>query len=103
MSENESSYGLNYTFRELEDFLLENPEVSEAAVIPGLDTGSEVYAFIVPSSGIFNPVKLELAFQVKLKSYGLKGIIHYRESLPKSGTGKLYRRELMKKAACWQR
>jgi long-chain acyl-CoA synthetase len=86
----------------LEDFLLKNPEVLEVAVVPGPDTG-EVCAFIVPRSGVFNPVRLELSFQCKLKNYGLKGSIEYRESLPKSGTGKLYRRELMKKAACWQR
>jgi acyl-coenzyme A synthetase/AMP-(fatty) acid ligase len=86
----------------LEDFLLENPEVLEAAVVPGPDPGAEVYAFIVPRSGVFNPVRLELNFQCKVRSYGLKGSIEYRSSLPKNGTGKLYRRELMKKAACWQ-
>lgn len=103
MSEHDYTGGVNYTYRELEDFLLNSPEVLEAAVVPGLDVRSEVYAFVVPRAGVFNPVKLELAFQCKLKSYGLKGSIEYRESLPKSGTGKLYRRELMRKAACWQR
>jgi long-chain acyl-CoA synthetase len=103
MSNNNDAYGVNYTYRELEDFLLNHPEVMEAAVVPGSDVSGEVYAFVVPRAGVFNPVRLELAFQCKLKSYGLKGSIEYRESLPKSGTGKLYRRELMKKAVCWQR
>lgn len=103
MDDNKCACGVNFTYRELEDFLLSHPEVMEVAVVPGPDAGSEVYAFIVPRAGVFNPVKLELAFQCKLKNYGLKGSIEYRESLPKSGTGKVYRRELMKKAACWQR
>ncbi|TEB15552.1 Long-chain-fatty-acid--CoA ligase [Pelotomaculum sp. FP] len=103
MDQNDCACGVNYTYRELEDFLLNSPEVLEVAVVPGPDVCGEVYAFIVPRSGVFNPVRLELAFQCKLKNYGLKGFIEYRESLPKSGTGKLYRRELMNKAACCQR
>ncbi|MDD4237479.1 MAG: hypothetical protein PHT62_02805 [Desulfotomaculaceae bacterium] len=103
MSESYCACGVNYTYRELEDFLLNSPEVLEVAVVPGPEVCGEVYAFIVPREGVFNPVRLEMAFQSKLKSCGLKGFIEYRDSLPKSGTGKLYRRELMQKAACWQR
>lgn len=89
---------VNFNYRELEDYLFSHPAVLEVAVVPGPRAGEEVGAFVVPRPGVFDPDRLEAYFFKKLKSIQMEGFIEYRQSLPKSGTGKLYRRELMEEA-----
>lgn len=89
---------VNFNYRELEDYLYSHPAVLEVAVVPGPGTGEEVGAYIVPRPGVFDPDRLETYFLKKLRSLKLGGFIEYRRNLPKSGTGKLYRRELIKQA-----
>lgn len=90
--------GVNFNYREMEDYLFTHPAVLEVAVVPGPEAGGEVGAYIVPRPGVFDPDRLEAFFFKKLKSLKMSGFIEYRQSLPKSGTGKLYRRELMEQA-----
>lgn len=94
--------GVNFNYRELEDYLFTHPAVLEVAVVPGLGAGKEIGAFVVPRPGVFDPDRLEAFFFKKLRSLKLDGFIEYRKSLPKSGTGKLYRRELMEQASLRQ-
>lgn len=88
----------NFDYRELENFLHTHPAVLEAAVVPGPVPGCEVVAYIVPRPGVFDPDRLKSFFFKKIKSLGLGGFIEYRENLPRSGTGKLYRRVLVEEA-----
>lgn len=94
--------GVNFTYRELEDYLFNHPAVLEVAVVPGPGAGEEVAAFVVPRPGVFDPDRLEAFFFKRLKALKMSGFIEYRASLPKSGTGKLYRRELMEQARARQ-
>lgn len=87
---------LNY--RELEDYLYAHPAVLEVAVVPGPEPGCEVAAYIVPRPGVFDPDRLKAYFLKRLAGLKLGGFIEYRESLPRSGTGKLYKRELIEQA-----
>jgi acyl-coenzyme A synthetase/AMP-(fatty) acid ligase len=88
--------GAIFNYRELEDYLLTNPAVEDVAVIPGLVVGGEVCAYVIPRPGVFDPDRLEAFFLKKLKSLNLNGFIEYRDSLPRSDTGKLYIRMLLK-------
>lgn len=90
--------GVNFNYRELEDYLLTHPAVLEAAVVPGPGPGFEVAAYVVPRPGVFDPDRLETFFLKKLRTLRMSGFVEYRERLPRSGTGKLYRRELVEQA-----
>lgn len=91
-----------FNYRELEQYLYNHPAVLDVAVVPGPGVGEEVAAFIVPRPGVFDPRRLEAFFSRKLKSLKIGGFVEYRENLPRSGTGKLYRRELMEQAGLRQ-
>ena len=84
-----------FNCQELENFLLSHPAVGEAAVVPVPKAGEEVRAYIVPRPGVFDPVRLLAFFREKLCRSNLSGAIEYRESLPTSATGKIYRRKLV--------
>jgi len=83
-----------FNCREMEDFLLSHPAVGEVAVVPGTKTGEEVRAYIVPQPGVFDPDRLLAFFREKLARLNRSGAIEYRESLPMTATGKIYRLEL---------
>lgn len=94
--------GYNIYPREVEEVLFEHPAVREAMVIgvPDSYRGETVKAFIVPKPGAA-PTSDEIgAFcRERLASYKVPRLVVFRESLPKSGVGKLLRRELRREEA----
>jgi long-chain acyl-CoA synthetase len=94
------SGGSNIYPREIEDVLLEDPDVAEAAVIglPDPEWGESVMAVLVAAPG----AALDL---VRLESLCLNRIARFKrpkhwrvvDSLPKNGAGKVLKRELRKR------
>jgi long-chain acyl-CoA synthetase len=92
--------GLNVYPRDVEEVLFEHPAVAEAAVIgrPDTEYGEEVIAFVVLRHGANAEAEEILAFCAeRLAKYKTPKEIHYTASLPKSGVGKVVRRELRDK------
>jgi long-chain acyl-CoA synthetase len=92
--------GLNVYPRDVEEVLFEHPAVAEAAVIgrPDPQYGEEVIAFVVLRHGANAGAEEILAFCAeRLAKYKTPKEIHYTASLPKSGVGKVVRRELRDK------
>ena len=99
------SGGENVYSTEVEDALYRHPAVLEAAVfgIPDADWGEAVHAVVVPRPGHEQPDPAELiAFcRQQIAAYKVpKRIELRREPLPKSGPGKVLKREL--RAPFWQ-
>ncbi len=82
---------------EIENRLVEHPEVADAAVI-GVDhqtLGQEVKAFIVPTPGCDPSIDDIRRFVGEaLASFKVPTYVEFREALPYSATGKLLKREL---------
>lgn len=85
-----------FNCRELEDYLLTYPCVLDVAVLPGPEAGEIVKAYVVPGPGVFDPRRLEDYFSKKLSCKNMNGTIEYRDSIPRSNTGKLYIRRLLR-------
>ncbi|MGH8877256.1 MAG: acyl-CoA synthetase [Stackebrandtia sp.] len=83
---------------EIENALLDHPEVAEAAVTgePDDDLGERVVAWIVPSDPERPPSTETLAEHVaaKLAPHKRPRAVHFRTSLPRNDMGKLMKREL---------
>lgn len=83
--------------KEVEDALCELPEVAEAAVI-GVDDpidGMAVKAFVVPSDGAaLSEEVIRHHCRARLDNYMVPKFVEFRESLPKTGSGKIRRRDL---------
>lgn len=82
---------------EIENRLVEHPEIGDAAVI-GVDhqtLGQEVKAFVVPSPGC-NPSVDDIRRFVgeALAAFKVPSYVEFRDSLPYNATGKLLKREL---------
>jgi long-chain acyl-CoA synthetase len=90
------SGGANIYPREIEDVLLEHPEVAEVAVIgvPDPEWGESVMALIVPRDGVVDVAALEALCLRRIARF--KRPKHWRVvgSLPKNGAGKVLKREL---------
>ena len=89
--------GLNVYPRDIEEVLFKHPAVAEAAVIgrPDSDYGEEVIAFVVLRAGARASEADILAFcGERLAKYKTPKQVIFTGSLPKSGVGKVMRREL---------
>jgi long-chain acyl-CoA synthetase len=91
--------GYNIYPRELEDVLIRHPAVMEVAVagIPDPRRGETVKAWIVPVAGAA-VTKDEIITWSKsqLAAYKYPRLVEFRDELPKSGVGKVLKRELVK-------
>ena len=89
--------GLNVYPRDIEEVLFEHPAIAEAAVIgrPDSQYGEEVVAFVVLRRESEVGADEILAFcRERLAKYKAPKEVHFLSSLPKSGVGKVVRREL---------
>jgi long-chain acyl-CoA synthetase len=89
--------GFNVYPREIEEVLYGHPAVAEAAVI-GVkheSHGEEVKAVLALKVGKTATADEIIAFcKEKLAAYKYPRIIEFRDSLPKTATGKILKREL---------
>ncbi len=93
--------GYNVYPREVEEVLIEHPEVSLCAVIgiPHDRHGEEVKAFIVRRPGSDLTAEAVIAFaREHLAAYKYPRIVEFRDSLPMSATGKILKTRLRESA-----
>lgn len=91
--------GENIYPREIEELLYAYPAVSEVAVIgvPDKLRGTIVRAYIVPKDGqLLEKKMLQKYLQKKLAAYKIPREFIFVESLPKTSTGKILKKELHK-------
>lgn len=94
------SGGVNIYPQEIEDVLLSHPSVLDAAVfgVPNEDFGEEVKAVVQPLASVEGDDTLREALmdlcRRRLSSIKCPRSIDFRASLPRSATGKLYKRRL---------
>lgn len=89
--------GLNVYPRDIEEVLFEHPGIAEAAVIGRADPeyGEEVVAFVVLRQGATDSEAEILAYcRERLAKYKAPKQVFFMATLPKSGVGKVMRREL---------
>jgi len=93
--------GENIYPREIEELLYTCPDVAEAAVIgvPDKLRGTTVRAYIVPAEGsILNKKSLQGYLQNKIAAYKIPREFIIVNTLPKSSTGKILKKELRQQA-----
>ena len=89
--------GENIFPAEVENALYEHPEIAEAAVVgvPHEVYGEDVVAFVVPSRGVELTEEQVIDFvKTRLSKFKAPSKVHFAKDLPKSGVGKILRREL---------
>jgi malonyl-CoA/methylmalonyl-CoA synthetase len=90
--------GYNVHPREVEELLLEHPEVAEVAVVgtPSEEWGEVVTAFVVPAHPAAPPEEGELLglCAERLASFKRPRLVRYVESLPRNALGKVLKHEL---------
>jgi len=89
--------GFNVYPREIEEVLYAHPAVAEAAVIgvPHESHGEEVKAVLALKPGQKATAEEIIAYtKEKLAAYKYPRIVEFRDSLPKTATGKILKREL---------
>ncbi len=94
--------GFNVYPAEVEDVLLADPDVAEAAVVgePSDRTGEAVVAYVVPVAGrVLDPDALARACGAALARYKCPARIEVLDELPHTLAGKLLRRELRERGA----
>ncbi|MCF8033199.1 MAG: AMP-binding protein [Desulfarculaceae bacterium] len=91
--------GENVYPREVEEVLVEYPEVAECSVIgvPDPEYGERVVAVCVPAPGrVIQPEALRLDLKSKLSGFKVPKEIMVKDDLPKSPSGKILKREIKK-------
>lgn len=91
--------GLNVYPREVEEVMIQHPEVSLVAVIgiPDEKMGEEIKACVVLEPGSeLSPADLTEFTKAKLAAYKYPRVIEYMDALPMSATGKILKKELRK-------
>lgn len=88
--------GFNIYPREVEEALMEHPQVIEAAVIGVADErrGETVKAVLVTKEPRPSEAELDAFCRERLSPYKVPRIYEFRDELPKSAVGKILRREL---------
>lgn len=88
--------GFNIYPREVEEALMEHPQVLEAAVIgqPDERRGETVRAVLVTKEPRPSEAELDAFCRERLSPYKVPRIYEFRDELPKSAVGKILRREL---------
>ncbi|MFT5116528.1 MAG: long-chain acyl-CoA synthetase [Kiritimatiellia bacterium] len=89
--------GFNVYPNEVENVLVEHPEIIEAAVIsiPDECSGEAVKAFLVLAEGSeLDDKEIKIFCKKSLTAYKIPRFYEFREDLPKSTVGKVLRREL---------
>jgi long-chain acyl-CoA synthetase len=92
--------GYNIYPNEIDDVLLQHPDILEACVVgvPDAYRGETTKAFIVPAAGRNLSAEAVQAFcKEKLAAYKVPKQIAFVEALPKSAVGKILRRQLRDK------
>jgi len=93
------SGGFNIYPREIEEFLMEQPEVAEAAVAgePDRVRGEIPVAFVVWREGVApNPAELEKRCREKLASFKIPRRFEVIEKLPRNALGKVQKHLLQR-------
>jgi fatty-acyl-CoA synthase/long-chain acyl-CoA synthetase len=91
------SGGMNIYPAEIEAALESHPDIYEAAVfgIPSEEWGESVHAVVVARDGVaLAPEDVQTHARARLANYKIPRSIAFAESLPKTGSGKLLKREL---------
>ena len=88
--------GFNVYPNEVEDVLVEHPDVREAAVVgrPSDASGEEVVAFVVPRGEGLTEEALRAFCRERLTGYKTPRAFIFRDELPKTNVGKVLRRSL---------
>ncbi|MDY6842762.1 MAG: class I adenylate-forming enzyme family protein [Thermodesulfobacteriota bacterium] len=89
--------GLNVYPAEIENVILNHPRVAEVAVIgtPDVARGTIIKAFVVPNSDRSVTVEELISFcRERLTTYKVPKIIELKDSLPKTGSGKVAKNQL---------
>ena len=94
--------GLNVYPKDVEDVIYRHPAVLEAAVVgvPDVRMGEEVCAFLVRRSGAqLSAAELIAHCQANLAKYKTPKYVEFVDDLPKTGLGKIQKKEIRKIAA----
>jgi long-chain acyl-CoA synthetase len=90
------SGGYNVYPREVEDVLLADPAVVEAAVlgVPDEEWGERVVAFVVPAGSRLDPAALDRRCLAEIARHKRPKEYHVIDALPRNTAGKVLKREL---------
>ncbi len=94
--------GLNVYPKDVEEVIHKHPAVLEAAVVgvPDLRMGEEVCAYLVRRSGAqISAAELIAHCQANLAKYKTPKYVEFVDNLPKTGLGKIQKKEIRKMAA----
>jgi len=89
--------GFNVFPREIDEVLLEHPDVKEAVsvAVAHPTRGEMIKAFVVPKEGtMITAIELTKFCRQRLAGYKIPRQIEFREELPRAATGKILRRTL---------
>ncbi len=89
--------GYNVYPREIEEVLIEHPEISLCAVVgvPDAEYGEELKAFVVREPGATLDADAVIAFaRERVAAYKYPRIVEFRDALPMNATGKILKTQL---------